>query len=163
MKRLSVSQPATQTAGKSDIQGADKPATHLENKPAISPTLEEVRARFETWRRSRKPRSRIPKSLWSAAAAVCIEQPIYRVSQALRLNYTELKGRVGRTKSVSATQHPCLDRNFVELSLGLEAQPMLCSIELESPRGSKVKMSFSGKCRDLDPLELARFFWGAVQ
>jgi hypothetical protein len=154
MKRVPVAQFCPQTA--------DKSATHLQNKPATSPTLEEVRKRFETWRRGKKPHSRIPKSLWSAAAAVCIEQPIYRVSQALRLNYSELKRRVAQTKSVSDT-HQGQKRNFVELCLGVEAQPVLCSIELESPRGSKVKMSFAGKCRDLDPMELAKLFWGAVQ
>lgn len=162
MKRLSVSQPATQTADKSAIQSINKSDTQRGDKPTASPTLEEVRTRFETWRRAKKPRSSIPKSLWAAAVEVCKEQPIYRVCRALRLNYTELKRRVARANSVSDTQHSS-KRSFVELSLGLEAQPVLCSIELESARGDKVKMSFAGKCRDLDPLELARFFWGAVQ
>ena len=164
MKGLSVSQPATQTADKSAIQSINKSDTQRGDKPTARPTLEEVRTRFETWRRAKKPRSSIPKSLWAAAVEVCKEQPIYWVCRALRLNYTELKRRVAQTKSVSDThtqQGP--KRNFVELSLGLEAQPVLCSIEIESARGDKVKMSFAGKCRDLDPLELARFFWGAVQ
>jgi|GEM_PF-1041705 hypothetical protein len=162
MKRLSVSQPATQTADNSAIQSINKSDTQRGDKPTASPTLEEVRTRFETWRRAKKPRSSIPKSLWAAAVEVCKEQPIYRVCRALRLNYTELKRRVARANSVSDTQHSS-KRSFVELSLGLEAHPVLCSIELESARGDKVKMSFAGKCRDLDPLELARFFWGAVQ
>jgi len=162
MKRLCVSQPATQTADKSAIQSINKSDTQNGDSPTASPTLEEVRTRFETWRRAKKPRSSIPKSLWAAAVEVCKEQPIYRVCRALRLNYTELKRRVARTKSASEQPHSS-KRSFVELSLGLEAQPVLCSIELESARGDKVKMSFAGKCRDLDPLELARFFWGAVQ
>jgi len=162
MKRLSVSQAATQTANKSAIQSINKSVIQRGDEPTASPTLEEVRTRFETWRRAKKPRSSIPKSLWAAAVEVCKEQPIYRVCRALRLNYTELKRRVARANSVSDTQHSS-KRSFVELSLGLEAQPVLCSIELESARGDKVKMSFAGKCRDLDPLELARFFWGAVQ
>jgi|APIni6443716594_1056825.scaffolds.fasta_scaffold03155_1 hypothetical protein len=162
MKRLSVSQPATQTADNSAIQSINKSDTQRGDKPTASPTLEEVRTRFETWRRAKKPRSSIPKSLWAAAVEVCKEQPIYRVCRALRLNYTELKRRVARANSVSDTQRSS-KRSFVELSLGLEAHPVLCSIELESARGDKVKMSFAGKCRDLDPLELARFFWGAVQ
>jgi hypothetical protein len=155
MKRLHISQPAIQSQKKSDIQRGDKPAAVL--------SLEEVRTRFETWRRAKKPHNRIPKSLWAAAVEVCKQHPTYQVSQALRLNYTELKQRTARANSGSDTQHPSLDRNFVELSLGLEAQPVLCSIELESPKGSKVKMSFAGKCRDLDPLHLAKLFWGAVQ
>jgi len=162
MKSLPVSQSTMKPADKSATQPADKFATRAGDKPTPSPTLEEVRTRFETWRRGKKPRSRIPKSLWAAAVEVCKEQPIYRVCRALGLNYTELKRRVAQANSVSDTQHSSRG-SFVELSLGLEAQPVLCSIELESARGDKVKMSFAGKCRDLDPLELARFFWGAVQ
>ena len=155
MKRLSVSQPAIESLNKSDIQRGDK--------PTAGPSLEEVRTRFETWRRAKKPHNRIPKSLWAAAVEVCKQHPIYHVSQALRLNYTELKQRTAQANSGSDTQHPSLDRNFVELSLGLEAQPVLCSIEVESPKGGKVKMSFTGKCWDLDPMALAKLFWGAVQ
>jgi hypothetical protein len=156
MKRLlSLSQPAIQSINKSDTQRGDK--------PTVSPTLEEVRTRFESWRRGKKPHSRIPKSLWAAAVEVCMGYPIYQVSRSLRLNYSELKRRAARANNGSDTQHPSLARNFVELSLGLESQPVLCSIELESPNGDKVKMSFAGKCRDLDPLELAKFFWAAVQ
>jgi hypothetical protein len=155
MKSVPVSQSA--------MKPADKLATQAGDKPTPRPTLEDVRTRFETWRRGKKPRSRIPKSLWAAAVEICIEQPIYQVSRALGLNYTELKRRVAQTKSASDTQRSS-DRGFVELSLlGLETQPVLCSIELESPRGSKLKMSFAGKCRDLDPLELAKLFWGAGQ
>jgi hypothetical protein len=163
MKRLSVFQPATQTADKSALQSINKSDTQRGDKPTASPTLEEVRNRFETWRRAKKPRSSIPKSLWAAAVEVCKKQPIYQVCRALRLNYTELKHRVARANSVSDTQQHSSKKSFVELSLGLEAQPVLCSIELESARGDKVKMSFAGKCLDLDPLELAKFFWAAVQ
>jgi hypothetical protein len=124
--------------------------------------LADVRHRFEKWRKGKKHGSRIPKCLWAAAGEVCIDQPVYRVSRALGLIYTELERRVARTKSDCDTQHSS-ERNFVTLSLGLESQPLLCSIELESPRGSKVKMSFAAKCRDLAPMELARLFWNAGQ
>jgi hypothetical protein len=152
MKSLSVLQSAMKPADKSATQPTDKPSTRT--------TLEEVRTRFEIWRQGKKPGSRIPKCLWAAAVDVCIDQPIYHVSRALGLNYTELKRRVARTKGAADTQNSS-EKGFVELSLGLEAQRVLCSIELESPRGNKVKMSFAGKCRDLDPLELAKLFWGA--
>jgi hypothetical protein len=163
MKRLCISPFAAQTADEPALQSINQSDTRRGDKPASSPTLEEVRTRFETWRRAKKPRSSIPKSLWAAAVELCMEHPIYRVSQALRLNYSELKRRVRGTKRASETQHPSLPGNFVEVSLGLESQPVLCSIELESARGSKVKMSFSGKCRDLDPVELSKLLWEVVQ
>jgi len=135
MKRLSVSQPCTK------------------------PTLEEVRTRFETWRKGKKRGSRIPKSLWAAAVEVCTEHTVNPVSRALGLNYTELKGRVSATER-TADEQSVSGTEFVELSLGLGAQPVLCNVEIESAAGGKLKMTFSGKSREFDPVELAKVFWG---
>jgi len=143
MEHLSVSQSATGPA----------------DKPATKPTLEEVCTRFDTWRRGKKPGSRIPKCLWTAAVGACGEHPVWQVSRALGVNYSELKRRAAASGAIGVRQSKPTG-GFVELSLGLGAHPVLCSIELESAGGSKVKMSFAGKCRDLDPLELAKLFWG---
>ena len=40
-------------------------------QPALNPSIEKVRDRFETWRRRKKPGSRIPKALWQAAVESC--------------------------------------------------------------------------------------------
>ena len=70
----------------------------MEHAPALQcrkkPTLENVRKRFETWRRVKKPASRIPNGLWKAALEVCAEYPVHQVSKELGLNYTELRRRV---------------------------------------------------------------------
>lgn len=127
-------------------------------QPTTKLTLEEVHKRFETWRKGKQPRSRIPETLWSAAVEDCSVHSVNRVCRALGLNHTELKRRVAESEG-SADRRGCVD-GFVELSAGFGAPPVLYGVEMESATGGKLKMTFSGKCRDFDPLELARAFWG---
>lgn len=127
-------------------------------EPTPKPTLTEVCNRFETWRKSKRRGSRIPKSLWAAAVEVCKEHKVYQVSQTLGLNYTELKRRAMET-AASKDKPVFSGREFVEVCLGPEDPPGLCSVEMENAAGGKLKMTFSGKCRGFDPMELARVFW----
>jgi len=46
------------------------------------PKLESLRQRFQRWRRTRKPRSRIPAKLWSAAATLAAAHSVSRVPGA---------------------------------------------------------------------------------
>ena len=132
-------------------------------EPTPKPTLTEVRNRFETWRKGKRRGSRIPKSLWAAAVEVCKDHKMYQVSRALGLNYNELKHRASGT-ALSEEKAVVAGAKFVELSLGLESQSgVLCNVELESAAGDKLKLTFSGKCRDFDPMELARVFLGGVR
>jgi hypothetical protein len=118
-------------------------------------TLEEVRRRFETWRRGGKPGGRIPNCLWQAAVEVCGKHPVHEVARALGLNYNQLKGRVSASRAVAVSQGQG-PAGFVELSLGVNAATVPCTLELESRTGAKLKLTF---CGVLDPLELARVFW----
>jgi hypothetical protein len=127
--------------------------------PTAESTLEEVRERFEIWRRGKKRGSQITKSLWAAAVEVCTEYSVNEVSRALGLNYSELKRRAACTERTTAPQGGS-GKNFVELSIGLGAHPVQCSVELESAAGGKLKMTYAGKCREFDLVELAKVFWG---
>jgi hypothetical protein len=128
-------------------------------KPTLKPTLDQVRDRFETWRRGKKPHSRIPKCLWKAAVEVCVDNPIWQVSRALHLNYNELKRRaVDSGQSQNNGNDP--KENFIELSLGVKEQQLTTwTVELESASGAKLKMTFAGNCRDFDPVQLTESFW----
>ena len=55
--------------------------------PTVRHPLEVVRDQFETWRKRRPCRGRIPEALWQAAVGLCKEHSIFEVSRALRLNY----------------------------------------------------------------------------
>jgi hypothetical protein len=125
--------------------------------PVLSPTLEDVRCRFETWRSRKKNGSRIPNSLWQAAIEQCQAHSILDVSRTLRLNYTDLKNRVHNSNKVAL---PSTDEHveFVKLDFeGQSGQPE-CIIEMEAANGAKLKMHFLGQQRGVDPVDLTRAF-----
>jgi hypothetical protein len=68
------------------------------SSPAIRPSLEGVRDRFELWRKTKQVGSRIPDALWQAAVALCQDHSVLQVSRGLRLNYSDLKHRVRETE-----------------------------------------------------------------
>ena len=121
--------------------------------PAVRHSLEVVRNQFESWRKRRRCRSRIPESLWQAAVQLCKEHSVFAVSRALRLNYNGLKNRVPRAKEQRA------DFGFVKLDLGAPMSPSECLVEMESANGARMRMSFKGVPRDFDLVELGRAFW----
>jgi hypothetical protein len=127
--------------------------------PTVRPTLEVVRNQFETWRKRRPCRGRIPGALWQAAVGLCREHSICEVSQTLRLNYRGLKNRVtkARDRNRSVKQGP--DLGFVRLDLEAPMSPSECLVEMEAPNGTRMRMSFKGAPRDFDPAELGRVFW----
>ena len=67
--------------------------------------LENLRQRFERWRRTRKVRSRIPEPLWAAAVKSAAKYGIHRTAKALRVDYYALKKRVEQ-KTVVAGLDP---------------------------------------------------------
>ena len=127
--------------------------------PTVRQPLEVVRDRFETWRRRRPCRGRIPEALWQAAVGLCREHSICEVSRTLRLNYNGLKNRVTRVRDSSPAvgQHPEL--GFVRLDLGAPMTPSECLVEMEAPNGARMRISFKGVPGDFDPVELGRAFW----
>ncbi|MCX7425403.1 MAG: hypothetical protein NTW96_07225 [Planctomycetia bacterium] len=58
--------------------------------------VENVRRRFERWRRTRQSRSRIPEPPWAAAVKVAGGYGIHRTAKAMLLDYYSLKRRVER-------------------------------------------------------------------
>ncbi len=125
--------------------------------PAITPNLGSVRHQFETWRKRRQCRSRMPESLWQAAVELCREHSICEVSRALRLNYHGLKNRVTKERSLATGQGP--DLKFVRLDFEAPIASSECLVEMEAPNGVKMRMSFRGTRRDFDPVELSQVFW----
>ena len=124
-------------------------------QPALSPRLEKVRDRFETWRRRKKPGSRIPKALWQAAVQSCKGDSVLQVSRALRLNYNDLKERVDAAEELGNPGPDC-DLDFVQLGFGASILPSECTLELEASNGAKMKIGFKGA---VDALALCEAFW----
>ena|SRR5579864_925563 len=104
-------------------------------KPTVS--LEEVKARFEEWRRNRKGKATIPDELWAAAVEVARREGVSRTSTELRVEWNHLKRRMAASEGASSPS-PALPR-FVELVTPRgEALPE-CTIELEG-RGCKLRI-----------------------
>ena len=127
--------------------------------PTVRPTVESVHNQLETWRKRRRCRARIPEALWQAAADLCREHSICEVSQVLRLNYNDLKDRIKRSRDRGLAIGQGPDLNFVKLDLGAPIMPSECLVEMEAPNGAKMRMSFRGVLRDVDPVGLGRAFW----
>ena len=105
--------------------------------------VEAVRRRFEHWRRTRVHRSCIPDPLWSAAVKLCATHGIHRTAQTLRLNADSLKKRVVLADGKSSTGRD-ETATFVELALSDPSCASECLIELEHPRGVKLRIHIAG-------------------
>jgi hypothetical protein len=62
-------------------------------------TIEDVRKQFEQCRQTIKKRSVIPDHFWEAAIALSKYHSPSKISQALRLDYSDLKKRIERSRS----------------------------------------------------------------
>ena len=79
-------------------------------KPTVS--REEVKARFEGWRRNRKGKAPIPDELWAAAVDVARREGVSRTSTELRVEWNHLKRRMAEASGASLKPVP---PRFVEL------------------------------------------------
>jgi len=129
------------------------------------------RRRFERWRRTREGRSRIPDPLWHSAVKLSETYGIHRTAKTLRLNPDSLKRHVasangnglrgpGRSRQKAAGQEALTA--FVELpSLERPGAPE-CIVELENPRGVKMRIRLTG-CQSSDMVTaVSRVFFGAM-
>ena len=100
------------------------------------PTLERVQRQFELWRSERSSRREpIPEHLWQAAAELCREHSISRVSRQLHLSYAELK------KQIAEDDPPPV--GFMEIDLDLS--PSRWQIECARSDGSQLRISGNGQ------------------
>src|SRR5437870_13628787 len=63
-------------------------------KAVIPEDLLQLSQRFEEWRSVQPPRSRLPESMWAAAAEMAQRHGLHCTTKALRLDYTRLKKRL---------------------------------------------------------------------
>ena len=131
------------------------------NVVAISGSLEQVRQRFERWRKTRKRCSSIPDALWAAAVEIAREYGVNKTARALGLDYYSLKRRL------ESGTHPGLyapkgGASFIELVTPVGNSSPECIVELEHPGGAKMKIHLKGKVEP-DLVALTGLFWGAAR
>jgi hypothetical protein len=98
-------------------------------KPTVS--LEEVKARFDEWRRNRKGKAAIPDELWAAAAEVARTEGVSRTSTELSVEWNHLKRRMAAASGASSK---LASPRFVELAAPRGESLPECVIELEGRR-----------------------------
>ena len=107
-------------------------------KPTVG--LEEVKARFEEWRRNRKGKAPIPDELWAAAAEVARTEGVSRTSTELSVEWNHLKRRMAAASAAPPKPAP---PRFVELVAPREEALHECVIEVEGRR-SKLRIQLKG-------------------
>jgi hypothetical protein len=126
-----------------------------DRKSGDTPCIDEVRARFEDWRETRRGKARIPDELWSAAIAVARRDGINQTAAALRLDGGKLKRLMLAAKPLPRkTMSPA---TFVELTnphIGCLSE---CTIELEG-QNRKLRIHWKGATA-ADVSGLSRVLW----
>ena len=107
-------------------------------KPTVS--LEDLKARFEEWRRNRKGKASIPDQLWEAAAEVARKEGVSRTSTELRVEWNHLKRHMAAAQRGPSKPMP---PRFVELVAPRRESLPECTIELEGRRG-KLRIQLKG-------------------
>jgi hypothetical protein len=118
-------------------------------------TIDEVRARFEEWRKNRQGNSAIPHELWSAAAELARKDGINRTAAQLHLDGGKLKRLMG-AKTTPGKPVPA----FVELLTPRAISIPECTIELEGRRGT-VRIQLKGAAAS-ELAGLSRALWEAA-
>lgn len=103
--------------------------------PAVN--LEEVKARFDEWRRNRKGKAPIPDELWALAADVARTEGVSRASTELRVEWNHLKRRMAVPSGTSSKPAP---PRFVELVAPRGESLPECVIELEGRAKLRIQL-----------------------
>jgi hypothetical protein len=109
-----------------------------ESTPIPEP-IAQLQRQLEQFRSAQPGRTKLPESLWQAAAELARQHGVYPVAHPLRLDYTRLKKLLGgspipRRKSTKPA--------FVELVAPARAQLEEWVIEFESSGGSKMRIQW---------------------
>ena len=109
----------------------------------IPSDLLELSQRLEQWRSEQPARSRLPESIWSAAAEMAKRYGLHRTAKALRLDYAGLKKRMPAVAKMAGSPPP----GFLELLAPTAVSPAECVVEWESARG-RMRVAMKGVTPD---------------
>lgn len=109
----------------------------------IPAEIVKLHRRVERWRRTRRQRAPMPGPLWESAVRLAQRHGVACVSRIVRLDYHSLKERLG---SLNSQQHiePGKSPAFVEVQLPFSAPGPEWLVELEHPRGDRMRIHING-------------------
>ena len=115
--------------------------------------VEQVRRRWAEWRSTHAVRSRLPEELWAAAVELVQRDGIDATARALDVDKPSLRKWAGRlhpapSPSSRRKSQPKQSANalpaFVELLASGSSTATSCLVEVESPRGAKLRLELKG-------------------
>ena len=102
--------------------------------------LNRLGVRLESWRSEYSAPTPIPADIWKRASELAGLLGVARVAKALRLDYSRLK-KLSSGDSATPPEPPSVERSsFVELRSFLPETAGRCVIEIESPRGARMRL-----------------------
>jgi hypothetical protein len=106
---------------------------------AIPEPIVQLQRQLEQFRSTQPRRTKLPESLWQAAVELARQHGVYPVAHPLRLDYMQLKKRLGEVPSPRRkTTKPA----FVELVAPSPGKVDEWVIEVESSRGAKMRIQW---------------------
>lgn len=112
------------------------------NRKSVLPIPEailQLQRQLEQFRSTRPKRTKLPEPLWQAAVELARQHGVYPVAHPLRLDYTQLKKRLGGPATrLRKAPKPA----FVELVAPRSAALEGCVIEFESSGGGKMRIQW---------------------
>jgi hypothetical protein len=115
--------------------------------------VEQVRRRWAEWRSTHAVRSRLPEELWAAAVELVQRDGIDATARVLDVDKPSLRKWAGRlnpaqsprTRRRSQPKQRATDLPaFVELLASGSGTGTTCLVEVESPRGAKLRLELKG-------------------
>lgn len=107
---------------------------------AVPEDLEQLRHRFEEFRKAQPGHSRLPESLWAAATELAKRYGVNPTARALRLEYGGLRKRVENRPRRKAKSQKAEPPSFLEF-IAPGAKPVTnCTVEVESAQGGKLRL-----------------------
>ena len=107
----------------------------------IPEPIAQLQRRFDEFRSTRPHRTKLPEALWESAVELARQHGLYSVAHPLRLDYVQLKKRLG---GVTDLGRKATKPTFVELVAAHPAPVADCVIEFESSAGSKMRIQWKG-------------------
>src|SRR5262249_11110212 len=110
---------------------------------SIPEPIAQLQQQLTQWRSTNQPRTRLPEEFWNAAVEMARQYGIYRTAHSLRLDYMGLKDALLRSQEPQLKESPKPAKPaLVELLEPPSARPDEWVIELESARGSKMRLQW---------------------
>ena len=134
----------------------------METTPALATKLVTVSRAFESWRRTRSGRSRIPAPLWALAVDVARECGVHPTARRLHLDYYSLKQRVAGASDAATIDARPAPPAFIEVLPpgGRSTAISECVIDLADGRGATLRIAVKSAALP-DLAALSQALWRA--